>query len=239
MPGTLCTPVPAAPRSPTPQGTEAAVATRERLGQGFPGSGESGRPGISSSTGSMADEAGFELKTGSSPIEGQGGRSGSLGLQDQLPRWAELERSGSWSETRAQRQRASAELPHFPVGSPGTPCPVPCVYGLLKRAWEPCERERAAGHGEPRDPFGPGGLSTQPSIPAFTRTLLTNRYHVPALRPRVPFLLRPSFFPPISLRRSLVTVGTTWTPWSRRRALGCGHTEVPVLKRAAGFEARC
>lgn len=69
----------------------------------------------------MADEAGFELKTGSSPIGGQGGRSGSLGLQDQLPSWAELERSGSWSETRALRQRASAELPHFPVGSPGTP----------------------------------------------------------------------------------------------------------------------
>lgn len=57
-----------------------------------------------------ADEAGFELKTGSSPIGGQGGRSGSLGLQDQLPGWAELERSGSRSETRAQRQRRAPTL---------------------------------------------------------------------------------------------------------------------------------
>lgn len=72
-----------------------------------------------------ADEAGFEPKAGSFPIGDQGGRPGSLSLQDLLPGWAELERTGSWSETRAQRPRARAELPHFSVGSPGTPFPCP------------------------------------------------------------------------------------------------------------------
>lgn len=234
MPDTLCTPAPAAPRSPTPQGTEAAVATRERLGQGFPGSGESGRPGISSSTHSNGRRS---LKTGSSPIGGQGGRSGSLSLQDQLPGWAELERSGSWSETRAQRQRARADLPHFPVGSPGTPLPCP----LCLRTTQAClgtlrarTRSRLRGTAGSFWPWWSLHSTLHPRL----HTGASNE-SLPRPRPRVPFFLRPSFFPPISLRRSLVTVGTTWTPWSKRRAQGCGHTEVPVLKRAAGFEARC
>lgn len=126
-----------------------------------------------------------------------------------------------------------------PWGPQAPPCPVPCVSGLLKRAWEPCERGRAAGHGEPRAPLAPRGLSTLP--PPRLNTGTTNES---SPRPRfppsgslfpAPLCSPPPPAPTTSLCRSLVTVGTTWAPRRRRRARGCGHTQVRVLKRAAGF----
>lgn len=69
-----------------------------------------------------ADEAGFEPKAGSSPIGGQGGRPGSLGLQDLLPGWAELERDPR-SEAAGPRG-----APTLPRGLSRHPLPLSLVF---------------------------------------------------------------------------------------------------------------
>lgn len=81
----LGTPFPQLHRSLTAQETLAAFATRERLGQGFPGSGESVWPGVSSSTGSDCRQSGISAARRILPDRGSGRETSPVGLQDLLP----------------------------------------------------------------------------------------------------------------------------------------------------------